>query len=379
MNGDREKSYAYWLCTVPGLGGRSFQKLMDVYRDAEAVYRAGEGELTRLLKPQLLESLKAHRAQWQPASEYARLKESRIGFLTCGEPEYPQRLQSIPDAPPFLFYKGRLPEDDVLSVAVIGARDCSDYGHYVARSLGEALGSCGIQVISGMARGVDGISQQAALQAGGYSCGVLGCGVDICYPSRNRALYELLLERGGVLSAYVPGSAPKPQNFPPRNRFVSGLADAVVVVEAREKSGTLITVDMALEQGREVFVVPGRVTDRLSDGCNRLLKQGAGLLLSPEDFVRELRESFPARLAAGGRCETAGGKAAGDGQMPLSGEMRKLWQLLDLTPQSAQQLRSRLAGEPSPARLNSMLMKLCMDGFAVQAAPGYYCAGERGR
>lgn len=378
MNGDKDKSYAYWLCTVPGLGGRSFQRLMDVYRDAEAVYRAGQGELGRLLSPRLLESLKNHRAQWQPAEEYARLRERQIYFLTYSDPEYPQRLRSIPDAPPFLFYKGRLLEEDVLSVAVVGARDCSDYGRYVARTLGEALGGCGIQVVSGMARGVDGISQEAALQAGGFSCGVLGCGVDVCYPCQNRTLYGLLVERGGVLSSYVPGSAPRPQNFPPRNRLVSGLADAVVVVEAREKSGTLITVDMALEQGREVYVVPGRVTDRLSDGCNRLLRQGAGIFLSPEDFVRELRECFPARRLSGGQCAEDGGRTE-DGQALLSGEMLKLWQLLDLTPQSAEQLRRRFPQRLPAAGLNAMLMRLCMDGFAVQAAPGYYCAGERGR
>ena len=136
-----------------------------------------------------------------------------------------------------------------------------------------------------MARGIDSIGQEAALLAGGYSISVLGCGVDICYPRENRALYERCLSQGTLLSEYRPGTAPAAGNFPPRNRIISGLSDAVVVVEAKERSGTLITVDMALEQGREVYVVPGRITDSLSAGCNRLIGQGAQLLLSPSELV----------------------------------------------------------------------------------------------
>lgn len=187
----------------------------------------------------------------------------------------------------WFFYKGRLPKDTIPSVAVIGARECSEYGRYVAEELGRYLGTHRIQVISGMARGIDGISQQAALSAGGTSYGVLGCGVDICYPSQNRRLYEELGREGGLLSTYAPGIRAMPAYFPPRNRIVSGLSDALIVIEARQKSGTLITVDMALEQGRDVYVVPGRITDRLSDGCNRLLNQGAGVMLSPEQFLEE--------------------------------------------------------------------------------------------
>lgn len=185
------------------------------------------------------------------------------------------------------FYRGKLPDENEPAVAVIGARECSEYGRYVAEELGQYLGRAGIQVISGMARGIDGISQQAALSAGGTSYGVLGCGVDICYPAQNRRLYEELLEKGGLLSTYAPGTKPLPQHFPPRNRIVSGLSDALIVIEARQKSGTLITVDMALEQGRDVYVVPGRLTDRLSDGCNHLLTQGAGVFLSPESFAED--------------------------------------------------------------------------------------------
>lgn len=227
-------------------------------------------------------------------------QKNKIAFITPFEKEYPERLRNIPDAPAGLYVRGRLPAEKNITVAVIGARDCSDYGRYVAEGLGAFLGRNGVTVVSGMARGIDGISQWAALEAGGTSIGVLGCGVDICYPSENRALFDRLLEQGTILSEYPPGMPPKAMNFPARNRIVSGLADAVVVVEARSKSGTLITVDMALEQGREVFVIPGRITDRLSDGCNKLIKQGAAVLLSPEELLEELLEW---KERTGGRAE----------------------------------------------------------------------------
>ncbi len=214
--------------------------------------------------------------------------KEEIRVLLRQDAEYPERLRKIPGPPKELYVLGRVPSEQILTVALIGARDCSEYGRYVAAGLGAALGSRGIQVISGMARGIDGIGQEAALDAGGSSFGVLGCGVDICYPAGNRRIYEKLKLGGGLLSEYPPGAPPLPGHFPPRNRIVSGLADVVVVVEAREKSGTLITVDMALEQGREVYVVPGRMTDPLSAGCNKLLKLGAGLILSTEEFLDEL-------------------------------------------------------------------------------------------
>ena len=218
--------------------------------------------------------------------------------------EYPRRLLEIPQAPKQLYVRGKLPEEGVPSVAVIGARDCSYYGQEVAKRLGRLFGENGIQVISGMARGIDGIGQQAALQAGGSSFAVLGCGADICYPRQNQDLYDRLCKQGGVISEYEWGTPPRAGYFPPRNRIVSGLADAVIVVEARKKSGTLITVDMALEQGKEVYAVPGRLVDDLSSGCNYLIKNGAGILLDMEEFMEELWKQY--RLKRGGMLQVGG-------------------------------------------------------------------------
>jgi DNA processing protein len=201
---------------------------------------------------------------------------------------YPEKLRQIRNAPKRLYVRGMLPQKGEPCVAIIGARRCSDYGKKMAQIFAAELAGAGIQIISGMALGVDGIAQTAALAAGGRSCAVLGCGTDICYPNENRELYERLLLRGGILSEYAQGTPPLAVHFPARNRIISALADLIIVVEAKEKSGTLITVDFALEQGKEVYALPGRTTDELSKGCNRLLSQGAGIALSPQDILTAL-------------------------------------------------------------------------------------------
>lgn len=309
-----------------------------------------------------------------------------IRFITPFEREYPDRLRNIPDAPTGLYARGKLPVNKAVSVAVIGARDCSDYGKYVAEHLGTFLGRNRVTVVSGMARGIDGISQWAALEAGGTSVGVLGCGVDICYPAGNSALYQRLLEQGTILSEYPPGTPPRAMNFPARNRIVSGLADAVVVIEARNRSGTLITVDMALEQGKEVFVVPGRVTDRLSDGCNKLIKQGAEILLSPEELLEELQTLKERTQERGGLRGRAGyGKAQErkpqeresdtwlkEPSSDVPPELCDLYHALDFYPQSVEQIVARMPSDISQSQAAMRLIQLCVDNKAVQVSPGYF-------
>lgn len=284
---ETERMYAYFICSIPMIGGVRAGQLLSRFGDPQGVYEAGTAGWREILSDSVVEYMDRQKKSGNLEEEYHSLGEKQIGLVLQEEEGFPRKLLEIPDPPYGLFYKGKLPEQKQPSVAVIGARECSEYGRFVAEELGRYLGSQGIQVISGMARGIDGISQQAALLAGGTSYGVLGCGVDICYPRQNRKLYEELIQKGGLLSTYAPGTKALPAYFPPRNRIVSGLADALIVIEARQKSGTLITVDMALEQGKDVYVVPGRITDRLSDGCNRLLTQGAGVFLSPESFTEE--------------------------------------------------------------------------------------------
>ena len=386
------RSYDYWLCSIPGVGNRSIERLLELCGSAREIFEATEESLKQVLPTSKLTELVNLRACWDLQAEYNKLKEQGIKFVTIEDAAYPKRLRQIPDAPYGIFYKGFLPEDDTLSVAIIGARDCSEYGKYVAEELGRYLGQAGVQVISGMARGIDGISQQAAFEAGGSTTAVLGCGVDICYPAQNKGLYEAIPERGCILSSYPPGTQPRPQNFPPRNRIVSGLADVVVVIEARNKSGTLITVDMALEQGKEVYVVPGRITDRLSDGCNRLLKQGAGVLTSPADFLEEIQKLWmeqrgimPEKYSEE---EEVSGTAAkldrGNGTVELMPKnisalprtLQSLYRQLDLTPKSVEKILEELVdnGEKdwTISGIAAGLMRLCMMGEAVQQSTGHF-------
>lgn len=208
--------------------------------------------------------------------------------ITKNDREYPELLRQIRSAPRRLYVRGRLPDESLPAVAIIGARSCSSYGQEMAQWFASEMAAAGVQIISGMARGIDGIAQRAALEAGGDSFGILGCGTDICYPAENRELYECLIKKGGLISEHPQGTSPLPMHFPSRNRIISALADCVLVIEAKEKSGTLITVDFALEQGKDVFALPGRLTDALSGGCNRLLRQGAGLVLSPQELLEVL-------------------------------------------------------------------------------------------
>ena len=260
---------------------------------ARVLYTASEKEL-RFLWGEAGTKTAGGKEEWQallnarrqePERIEEELAQAGISFVSALEKGFPDKLREIPDPPFGIYYKGKMPGETEPAAAIIGARLASGYGREQARRFGRQISARGIAVISGMARGIDGIAQKAALDAGGKSYAVLGCGVDICYPEENRELYERLQQQGGVLSEYPPGMQPIAKLFPPRNRIISGLSDLVLVIEARKRSGTLITVDMALEQGREVYALPGRVSDALSDGCNRLIRQGAGPATCPQDIL----------------------------------------------------------------------------------------------
>ena len=209
--------------------------------------------------------------------------------IRCAEKNsriYPAKLREISGMPERLYYIGRFPENDRPSAAIVGARLCSTYGRIQAFRYGKFLSEHGVQVISGMAAGIDAESHKGALEGGTPTFAVLGNGVDICYPSSSRSIYlRITQENGGIISEYEPGTRGRAYHFPARNRIISGLSDLVLVVEARKRSGSLITADLALEQGKEVFSLPGRRIDPLSEGCNRLIAQGAGIVTKPEDVL----------------------------------------------------------------------------------------------
>ncbi|MBQ9143313.1 MAG: DNA-processing protein DprA [Lachnospiraceae bacterium] len=381
--------YLYWLDSIEGLGATTKKNLLEAFGSAREVFYGQEKFLKYVLDEKKLglvllakkekDAEKLCDAAWKEGIQIASYRDS----------DFPKKLKNIPDVPFVVYYKGRLPEDILPAVAVIGARECSQYGEYVAGELGKMLGEQGIQVISGMARGIDGISQMAALEAGGISFGVLGCGVDICYPGSNRRLYEELIRAGGILSTYPPGTKPQARFFPPRNRIVSGLADVLVVIEARQKSGTYITVEMALEQGREIYAVPGRVTDRLSDGCNKMLKEGAHVFLSPQDFLLDLQELLPTamenlqkkKLSKTGEKQTLKGEWKQEQLVFNEGaeadELEKaLLEVLDFYPRPVEelvyQLKEKYHMHQRPEELTTKLMYMCLYGSARQEGAGWF-------
>lgn len=292
---EREQPYAYWLMCAP-IGEATKSRLLLRFGRPSGVFEASEKALLdstlSIGKKERWIAYIKERKEANVKREYEKLQTKGILFYPEYHPHYPVKLLSIPARPFGIFVKGKLPDIRQRSLAIVGARDCSEYGQYVARHFAEKMAQNGVAVISGLARGIDGIAQRAAMEAGGESFGVLGCGADICYPKSNEKLYRMCMERGGILSTYLPGTPPTPNLFPPRNRIISGLSDGILIIEAREKSGTIITADLALEQGKDVFVIPGRVTDRLSDGCNSLIRQGASLIQSPEQLLEELNIGY---------------------------------------------------------------------------------------
>jgi len=232
--------------------------------------------------------------------------------LGPSEAEYPALLRPVPDAPETLHVRGRLVDGDALAVAVVGSRRATPYGLDVAETMAADLAARGVTIVSGLARGIDSAAHRGALRVGGRTIAVLGSGVDVVYPPENRRLAEQIVERGALVSPFAPGTPPLPHHFPMRNRVIAGMSLAVVVVEAAERSGSLITARLAAELGREVLAVPGRVTAPESRGANRLIQDGVALALGWEDVIAALPERWKACLDATGKI--GAGNAAGEGR-----------------------------------------------------------------
>lgn len=302
MNAADMEIYWSWLCSCPILTRTQIRSLIGYFGTPREIFTAPPSEFAAFRKTGLkwIDNLLSYKESCTLEKSRWLLKEKDLRFVSREDPAFPGRLLNLPDCPWGLFYRGKLPAEDRLSIAVIGARRCSNYGAKMAAYLGSQLAGRHVQVISGMAAGIDGMSQKACVQEGGESFAVLGCGADICYPPENSRLYRLLPEKGGILSEYGPATPPLAGNFPLRNRIISGLADAVIVVEARKKSGSLITADLALDQGKDVYAVPGRFGDELSFGCNHLIEQGAALFSSVDGMLEDLKmgKDFPVCAAA---------------------------------------------------------------------------------
>lgn len=412
-----EKEYRYCLCNVPGFGAKKISELLRYFGSAEAVWKCNEASLMAAME-QISEERSIFRISDVEQicnagsylnltiEKYHKLKERGIRFITPQDLIYPERLKSLYDMPQGLYVIGTVPKHDKPSAAIVGARNCSHYGEEMASALARELCSRGVDIISGMALGIDGAAHRAVLgeiqarkadKSGvelGATYAILGCGVDVCYPRTNMDIYRQLIysyeysctqqevERydgkksfeyesgschmrenssamGGVLSEFPPGTQPMASNFPMRNRIISGLADIVIVVEARFRSGSLITADQALEQGRDVYAVPGRVTDPLSRGCNELIGQGAGIICDPVEFAEKL---FPERNNYASKRKK--------NKIALALSEEKVYSCLDFSPTHLSTI-VRLTGFSAKDTV-SILIQLQMKNLIMETSKNYY-------
>ncbi|TEB16555.1 hypothetical protein Psfp_01165 [Pelotomaculum sp. FP] len=350
-----------WQYLMPGAGKRLWS-LVERFGSPRAAWEAGIKELSAVpgLGEDRANGLAERRSKLNPQEEAEKLDSMGISYVCHSDPDYPENLSAIYDPPPVLFYKGRLQAADTLSVAIVGARKPSPYGLVVAEKLAKDLTALGLTIISGMARGIDSAAHRGALASCGRTIAVLGCGPDVVYPRENKELMDGIMNNGAVVSEFPPGTQPEAWRFPVRNRIISGLSQATLVVEAAERSGALITADFALEQGRDVMAVPGNVVNPLSRGPHRLIKQGARLIEGAGDVLDELgmEKLFPAQASGADR------------KMKMSYEEETLYGLLSLDPVSLDELIIR-AGL-LPQKVMAALMYLEIKGLTRQLPGKFY-------
>jgi DNA processing protein len=293
-------SQKYWVGfnVVPSIGPAKVRALLDRFGDLETAWHANEGALRDAgLDRKAIANLQRARASLDLDAEMARIEHKGITLLTWEDADYPPFLREIYGPPPVIYVRGTLLPEDRWAVAIVGTRRATAYGKQAARMLGHDLAQNRVTIVSGLARGIDAEAHQGALEGGGRTIAVMGCGLDRVYPPEHRRLAHTIAEHGALISDYPLGTPPDARNFPPRNRIISGLSQGVLVVEAAARSGALITVDFAVDQGREVFAVPGNITSRSSAGCNRLIQNGAKMVLGVQDVLEELNMTMLAQQA----------------------------------------------------------------------------------
>ncbi len=318
----------FWLSAIPGIGPVTVRDLLEKFGTPLEIFGASEKALkeTGLLKEEMLSALIQSRNKTLLQKRFDDMQSKKIRFLSFASPEYPDALRHIYDPPAALYVKGSLPAADELLMAVVGGRRCSMAGRSAAHSISRGIAFSGISVISGMARGIDSCAHRGCLDGFGRTYAVLGCGVDICYPKENIELYKQIQNNGGLISEFPPGTPPRPWRFPVRNRLIAALSHGILIVEARRKSGSLITAERGLEMGREIFAVPGRINDPLSEGCNLLIRDGAKLVMSHEDIL----DYFSLISRSFSRQDPLPGKKAG-----------RIYRSLSLVPCSADDIAAR--------------------------------------
>src|SRR5262245_13244944 len=367
----RQNHYAPWLGLrrVKGLGCVSFKKLVEQFASPEGIFSASRSVLEQVedLRVDAIDGIVNFHEWPEVDDEIACLRNAGISVICYNDASYPARLRAIADPPPLLYVKGELTHVDDKAVAIVGSRSASDYGRRVARDLARGLATAGFTVVSGMARGIDGIAHETALSSGGRTIAVLGSGVERAYPPEHDKLYQSISGNGAVLSEFPIGTRPLAFNFPARNRLISGLSLGVIVVEATETSGSLITASLAVEQGREVFAVPGQVGSSRSRGTHRLIRQGAKLVEDVDDILEEIAPQLLARGRRGPGAPPVLPQSAG-------AEAQKIFALLQDGPLQVDEAIEK-SGVGAP-RVLQILLELEVQGY-VRQLPGQKYAAER--
>ncbi len=346
----------YWLGfnAVSGIGPAKIQALLGAFGDLEPAWRASEGQLREIgFDARAIDNLRETRQTLDLDRLVGQVEASGAHVLTWDSPDYPSLLRQIPAAPPVIFVRGGFEPVDQWAVAIVGTRRLSAYGRLVAHDLATGLARNGITIVSGLARGIDGVAHRAALEADGRTIAVMGCGIDRVYPPEHRDLaHAIVAGQGAIVTDFPLGTEPSSANFPARNRLISGLSLGVLVIEAGERSGALITARFALEQDREVFAVPGNVNSPVSVGTNRLIQQGAKLVMGVEDILEELN------------LRMASEQAAAQVILPDSAEEAALLSQLSTQPLHVDDL-GRLTGMPSYL-ISSTLTLMELKGMVQQ-------------
>lgn len=354
----------YWVAFhhVPYVGPASMRRLLEHFGSLEQAWTVDARRLRAALTERAVESFASIRHELDVNLLMEQLERDNISVLTLADESYPRLLREIPAPPPVLFYRGTLVPEDESAVAVVGTRKVTPYGRAMAEALGAGLAQAGVTVVSGLALGVDGIAHQAALNAGGRTIAVLGGGLNHLYPYQHKKLAAQIEASGAVLSDYAPNRKPDGPQFPARNRIISGLSVGVVVVEAAERSGALITVDFAADQGRDVFAVPGPVGALRSAGCNKLLREGARLVRSADDILADLQfAGTPPGVAV-------------QQALPLGESERRILSLLTSEPQHIDEI-CELAALSSP-ETGAHLLTMELQGLVRNTGAQHYIRAQ---
>ena len=359
---------AYWVGfnKVLGIGPARLRGLLDFFGSIQDAWRADLTSLQQAgLDQRSANNLLTTRRSLDLDAELQRLDRAGVKALTWVSEDYPINLRNIHDPPPVIYIKGELLPEDDWAVAVVGTRHASVYGKEAARRLAGDLARNGVTIVSGLAAGIDTVAHQAALEAGGRSIAVLGSGVDVVYPEQNSALARQLQEQGALVSEYPLGTKPERNNFPPRNRIISGLSLGTLVVEAGARSGALITADFAGDQGRDVFAIPGSIFQRTSEGTNRLIQDGAKPVLCVADILEELN------------LQQISTQAEVRASVPTTPTERRILDLLSSEPTYVDEL-GRLSDLP-PAEVAGTLALLELKGLTRQTGGMNYVLAREGR